>query len=88
MYPCVGCRSKGRIEYGMAHLASKELGQSLRIHSNKGHQEDFRIAKEICAHGRGPKEARNEALDLIALAELTDKTYLPYNTLSTGMRAP
>ena len=39
------------------------------------------------AHGRGPKEARNEALDLIALAELTDKTYLPYNTLSTGMRA-
>jgi ABC-type polysaccharide/polyol phosphate transport system ATPase subunit len=39
------------------------------------------------AHGRGPKEARAEAFDLIALAELTDKTYLPYNTLSTGMRA-
>ena len=39
------------------------------------------------AHGRGAKEARAEALDLIALAELTDKTYLPYNTLSTGMRA-
>jgi ABC-type polysaccharide/polyol phosphate transport system ATPase subunit len=39
------------------------------------------------AHGRGPKEARAEAFDLIALAELTDKSYLPYNTLSTGMRA-
>lgn len=39
------------------------------------------------AHGRGPKEARSEAFELIALAELTDKTYLPYNTLSTGMRA-
>jgi ABC-type polysaccharide/polyol phosphate transport system ATPase subunit len=39
------------------------------------------------AHGRGPKEARAEALNLIALAELTEKAYLPYNTLSTGMRA-
>jgi len=39
------------------------------------------------AHGRRPKEARSEALDLITRAELTDKTYLPYNTLSTGMRA-
>jgi ABC-type polysaccharide/polyol phosphate transport system ATPase subunit len=39
------------------------------------------------AHGRGYAEARLEALDLIALAELTDKTYLPYNSLSTGMRA-
>jgi teichoic acid transport system ATP-binding protein len=39
------------------------------------------------AHGRGPKEARSEALDLIAVAELTEKGYLPYNTLSTGMRA-
>lgn len=39
------------------------------------------------AHGRGKKESRDEALDLIELAELGDKTYLPYNTLSTGMRA-
>jgi ABC-type polysaccharide/polyol phosphate transport system ATPase subunit len=39
------------------------------------------------AHGRRLKEARSEAFGLIALAELTDKTYLPYNTLSTGMRA-
>ena len=33
------------------------------------------------AHGRGAKEARAEALALISQAELTDKTYLPYNTL-------
>jgi ABC-type polysaccharide/polyol phosphate transport system ATPase subunit len=39
------------------------------------------------AHGRGAKEARAEALGLIALAELNNKAYLPYNTLSTGMRA-
>jgi ABC-type polysaccharide/polyol phosphate transport system ATPase subunit len=39
------------------------------------------------AHGRSRKEARAEAFDLISLAELTHKTYLPYNTLSTGMRA-
>jgi teichoic acid transport system ATP-binding protein len=39
------------------------------------------------AHGRGPKEARVEAFDLIALAKLSEKTYLPYNTLSTGTRA-
>ena len=39
------------------------------------------------AHGRGKTESRSEALDLIELAELGDKTYLPYNTLSTGMRA-
>jgi hypothetical protein len=34
----------------MGILASQEVGQSLRIFSNKGHQEDFRIAKAICAH--------------------------------------
>lgn len=39
------------------------------------------------AHGRGPKETRDQALELIEYAELGDKTYLPYNTLSTGMRA-
>lgn len=39
------------------------------------------------AHGRSAKEAGAEALDLIELAELGDKTHLPYNTLSTGMRA-
>ena len=39
------------------------------------------------AHGRDAREATREALELIALAELEDKTYLPYNTLSTGMRA-
>jgi ABC-type polysaccharide/polyol phosphate transport system ATPase subunit len=39
------------------------------------------------AHGRTAKEATLEAMDLIDLAELRDKTYLPYNTLSTGMRA-
>lgn len=39
------------------------------------------------AHGRGAKEATQEALALIKLAELEEKTYLPYNTLSTGMRA-
>ena len=35
------------------------------------------------AHGRDAKEA----LELIELAELEKKTYLPYNTLSTGMRS-
>jgi len=39
------------------------------------------------AHGRGKDETRLEALELIDQAELSDKTYLPYNTLSTGMRA-
>lgn len=39
------------------------------------------------AHGRSAKEAGAEALELIDLAELGDKTHLPYNTLSTGMRA-
>jgi len=39
------------------------------------------------AHGRDAKEARVEAFDIIGLAELNDKTYLPYQTLSTGMRA-
>ena len=39
------------------------------------------------AHGRDAKEATQEALELIELAELEGKTYLPYNTLSTGMRA-
>jgi ABC-type polysaccharide/polyol phosphate transport system ATPase subunit len=39
------------------------------------------------AHGRGAREAAREALELIELAELEAKTYLPYNTLSTGMRA-
>ena len=39
------------------------------------------------AHGRDAKEATQEALELIELAELEDKTYLPYKTLSTGMRA-
>ena len=39
------------------------------------------------AHGRGKDETRLEALELIGQAELSDKTYLPYNTLSTGMRA-
>lgn len=39
------------------------------------------------AHGRDAREATREALELIGLAELEDKTYLPYNTLSTGMRA-
>jgi ABC-type polysaccharide/polyol phosphate transport system ATPase subunit len=39
------------------------------------------------AHGRGAKEARAEAFDLIAVAELTQKAFLPYNTLSTGMKA-
>ena len=41
----------------------------------------------VRAHGRRAREARLEALDLIDLAELTDKAYLPYDTLSTGMRA-
>jgi len=39
------------------------------------------------AHGRTSREATQEALELIELAELEEKTYLPYNTLSTGMRA-
>ena len=39
------------------------------------------------AHGRDAKEATQEALELIGVAELEEKTYLPYNTLSTGMRA-
>lgn len=39
------------------------------------------------AHGRGKDETRLEALELIHQAELSDKTYLPYNTLSTGMMA-
>lgn len=39
------------------------------------------------AHGRGKNETRLEALELIDQAELSDKTYLPYNTLSTGMKA-
>jgi ABC-type polysaccharide/polyol phosphate transport system ATPase subunit len=39
------------------------------------------------AHGRTSREATQEALQLIELAELEEKTYLPYNTLSTGMRA-
>lgn len=39
------------------------------------------------AHGRDASEATREALELIELAELEEKTYLPYNTLSTGMRA-
>lgn len=39
------------------------------------------------AHGRDARAANREALELIALAELEEKTYLPYNTLSTGMRA-
>ena len=39
------------------------------------------------AHGREKDETRLEALELIDQAELSDKTYLPYNTLSTGMRA-
>ena len=39
------------------------------------------------AHGRGAREATQEALELIELAELQEKTHLPYNTLSTGMRA-
>lgn len=39
------------------------------------------------AHGRDAREATREALELIRLAKLEDKTYLPYNTLSTGMRA-
>ena len=39
------------------------------------------------AHGRDAREATQEALELIESAELEEKTYLPYNTLSTGMRA-
>lgn len=39
------------------------------------------------AHGRGPKETRYQALELIDHADLSEKAYLPYNTLSTGMRA-
>ena len=39
------------------------------------------------AHGRKSKQATREALELIELAELGEKTYLPYNTLSTGMKA-
>ena len=39
------------------------------------------------AHGRRAKEATTEALELIEEAELKEKTYLPYSTLSTGMRA-
>ena len=39
------------------------------------------------AHGRDAKESTQEALELIELAELEGKTHLPYNTLSTGMRA-
>ena len=39
------------------------------------------------AHGRDAREATREALELIELAELEKKTYLPYNTLSTGMRS-
>jgi teichoic acid transport system ATP-binding protein len=39
------------------------------------------------AHGRDAKQATREALELIEIAELEEKTYLPYNTLSTGMRA-
>lgn len=39
------------------------------------------------AHGRGAREATQEALNLIELADLEEKTYLPYNSLSTGTRA-
>ena len=39
------------------------------------------------AHGRSKNEARLQALELISSAELTDKAHLPYETLSTGMRA-
>lgn len=39
------------------------------------------------AHGRDATAANREAFELIELAELEDKTYLPYDTLSTGMRA-
>ena len=39
------------------------------------------------AHGRDAKEATQEALELVKLAELEEKAYLPFNTLSTGMRA-
>ena len=39
------------------------------------------------AHGRNAREATQEALELIKLAELEEKTYLPYSTLSTGTRA-
>lgn len=39
------------------------------------------------AHGRDAREATFEALELIELAELQEKTNLKYNTLSTGMRA-
>ena len=38
-------------------------------------------------HGRDSSEARREASELIELACLEEKTHLPYNTLSTGMRA-
>jgi teichoic acid transport system ATP-binding protein len=39
------------------------------------------------AHGRTATEAAGEALELIEQAEMSEKAYLPYNTLSTGMRA-
>jgi teichoic acid transport system ATP-binding protein len=39
------------------------------------------------AHGREKDETRLEALELIDQAELAEKAYLPYNTLSTGMKA-
>ena len=39
------------------------------------------------AHGHGKDETRLKALELIDEAELIEKAYLPYNTLSTGMRA-
>ena len=39
------------------------------------------------AHGRGKDETRLEALELIDQADLSDKTFLPYDTLSTGMKA-
>lgn len=39
------------------------------------------------AHGHTASEAKWYARELIELAELEDKTFLPYNTLSTGMRA-
>jgi teichoic acid transport system ATP-binding protein len=39
------------------------------------------------AHGRDSKQATIEAFELIDIAELEEKTHLPYDTLSTGMRA-
>jgi ABC-type polysaccharide/polyol phosphate transport system ATPase subunit len=39
------------------------------------------------AHGRDSKQATLEAFEIIEIAKLQDKTHLPYDTLSTGMRA-